>query len=344
MAERSPLHSIHVDRGARFVDFGGWEMPVQYDSVLSEHATVRNSCGWFDVSHLGRCRVPGDSLHALRHVLCNDVQGLEPFRTHYTMALNGAGGIIDDIIVWRRDNDFIVLPNAGNHHRIMSLLHDEGATVEDWRPNTCTIAVQGPEAPEAIEKVTGVRPRRSRVGSGRSGGTEVLVGGSGYTGEPGGEIIVDADAASGLITALEEVGAKPCGLGARDTLRLEAGLPLWGQDIDETTNPLEASLDFAIAWDHEFRGRDALVVAREKPLAKRLIGFRTEGRLIPRHGHRLRSGSAAGEVTSGNFSPTLQHGIGMGYISDVSPGQLEIEIRGGWHPVELVDLPFYRRK
>ncbi len=344
MPNRSALHGAHEARGARFVDFGGWEMPVQYESVLAEHATVRESCGWFDVSHLGRCVLAGSAVDAIDFVFSNDIRSLEPYRTQYTFALNASAGIIDDVIVWRRADDFVVLPNAGNHHRVMDLLREAGGEPEDWRPRTSTIAVQGPAAPDVMERVLGVRPRRSRVEEARFGDSEVLVGGSGYTGEAGGEIVVDNESAAAVLDALEQAGAKPCGLGARDTLRLEAGLPLWGQDIDESTTPVEAGLDFAVSYAHEFRGREALLADVDRPPAKRLVAFRTEGRLIPRHGYRLRAGAADGEVTSGNFSPTLQYGIGLGYVSSPEPHDLELEVRGTWHPVEIVQLPFYRRR
>jgi aminomethyltransferase len=345
MAERSPLHELHAARGARFVDFGGWEMPVQYDSVLAEHAATRDSCGWFDVSHLGRCRVDGPrALERLLTSFCNNAQTLEEGRTQYTMALNERGGVIDDIIIWRPlDAGYLVLPNAGNHLPIMDLLRGEGVEVADLRPETFSIAVQGPDAPRILESVVGVRPRRSRVATVEFEGTEMTLGGSGYTGEPGGELIGPNGSAAALVDALETAGARPCGLGSRDTLRLEAGLPLWGQDIDESTTPFEAGLDFAVSLDHSFTGRSALESQLAHGLTKRLLAFRLSGRQIPRHGYRLRSTHGEGWVTSGNFSPTLEYGIGLGYLTDLGPEAVEVEIRNAWHPVELVHLPFYRR-
>jgi aminomethyltransferase len=345
MAQRSPLHDLHAARGARFVDFGGWEMPVQYESVLAEHAATRGSCGWFDVSHLGRCHVTGSaSLATLGATFSNNAETLEEGRTQYTMALNDRGGVIDDIIIWRPlDSGYLVLPNAGNHVRVMDLLRGDGVEVTDLRPETFSIAVQGPDAPRILETVVGARPRRSRVAAVEFERAELTLGGSGYTGEPGGELIGPNQSGPALVAALEAAGARPCGLGARDTLRLEAGLPLWGQDIDETTTPLEAGLAFAVSFEHEFTGRSALEAQLDDGLSKRLVAFRLEGRQIPRHGYRLRSAGGEGWVTSGNFSPTLEYGIGLGYLTDLAPERVEVEIRGAWHPVQLVDLPFYRR-
>lgn len=342
---RSALHDAHAARGARFVDFGGWEMPVQYRSVLAEHEQVRTSCGWFDVSHLGRAWVRGAGAEAvLNKVFSNNTESIESGRTQYTLALNASGGIIDDVILWRFADDFLVLPNAGNHERVLHLITDAGVAPVDIRPTTCTVAVQGPLAPDILERVLGVRPRRSRVATARFEEVEVLVGGSGYTGEPGGEVVIAADNAAALVTSLEAAGAGACGLGARDTLRLEAGLPLWGQDIDESTTPYEAGLTFAVDLDHDFAGREALLRTSPEAAAKRLIGFTLDGRQIPRHGYRLRSGGTKGWVTSGNFSPTLQHGIGLGYLEGQLDADLEVEIRGEWRPAQVATLPFYRRK
>lgn len=342
MTNRSPLHSIHEKRGARFVDFGGWDMPVQYESVLAEHRTVRQGCGWFDVSHLGRGRIGGvGTLDALLGTFSNDAGMLDTHRTQYTLCLNQEGGIVDDVILWRLDQDFLVLPNAGNSDRVLGLLGAlPDVSVDDLRPTTFAVAIQGPKAPDVLQTVLGHRPRRSHVVTTTFRGAEITLGGTGYSGEAGGEVIGPAEIGPDLIDALESAGAQPCGLGARDTLRLEAGLPLWGQDIDQTTLPAEAGLEFAVSFTHQFTGREALETATPR---KRLMGFATEGRLIPRPHHRLRgAGGVSGEVTSGNFSPTLGHGIGMGYL-DGSADQVEVEIRGAWHPVDLVSLPFYRR-
>jgi aminomethyltransferase len=348
VTSRSPLHDLHAGLGARFTEFSGWEMPVQYESVLAEHRSVRLSAGWFDVSHLGRFRWEGEgATAALRRLLCNDVDRIEPGRTQYTMLLNDRGGIVDDLIVWRWDDEsYWVLPNGGNHRRVMETFAKSypEVEIEDLRPLTAAIAVQGPEAPGVLERVVGSAPRRFRTFSPTFEGHRVRGAGTGYTGEPGGEVVVDATVARDLADALIEAGCRPCGLGARDTLRLEAGLPLWGQDLDEDRTPLEAGLEFAVAWDHDFVGRAALETYQAGGATSKLVAFATEGRQIPRHGQRLRCGGLEGVVTSGNFSPMLERGIGLGYLPAGADGPVEVEIRERWVEAERVELPFYRRR
>jgi aminomethyltransferase len=347
MSGRSPLHDLHGRLGARFVDFGGWEMPVQYESVLAEHTAVREHAGWFDVSHLGRFEWGGpEAVETARRLLCNDLARIDPGRTQYTMMLNDAGGIVDDIVVWRWEEDRCwILPNAANHERVMGAFRDAGAdaVATDLRPSTVTLAVQGPDAPAALEAVLGAAPRRFRTLTGTFQDVPFWAAGTGYTGERGGEVTVPVETAEALAEALTEAGVVPCGLGARDTLRLEAGLPLWGQDLDEATTPLEAGLDFAVAFDHDFVGRDALQRQLDGGTPKRRVAFRTEGRRIPRPHYRLRTPGAAGWVSSGNFSPVLGCGIGLGYLAPPDDdGTLEVEIRGTWIPVERTSTPFIR--
>jgi len=341
VTERSPLHAVHEELGARFVDFGGWSMPVQYDSVLAEHAAVREAVGVFDVSHLGRATVSGQAAtEALRHRFCNDVANLEPGRTQYTMILNNAGGVIDDLMVWRHPSaDLWIMPNGTNHERVLGEL--PGVDIEDLRPETVCLAVQGPDAPELIESTFGVSIRRGRVAQGTFGGSTIRIGGTGYTGERGGEGVGPPEVMTAAFRALLAAGATPCGLGARDTLRLEAGLPLWGQDLTEEITPLQAGLGFAVAWDHDFVGRDALLEERDHP-RRRLIAFTTDSRQIPRHDNPLRAGGSTGWVTSGNFSPALGAGIGMGYLEPPTDDEVEVEIRGTWHPLRRVTPPFHR--
>lgn len=343
--QSSPIRSTHEGLGARFVDFGGWDMPVQYQSVLSEHAAVRDTVGIFDVSHLGRLDVSGSGATAtLAGLFCNDARDFEPGRSHYTMLLNEAGGIVDDIVVWRwADEHYWVLPNAANSDTVATAIADnrQGTVdVEDLRPTTAFFAVQGPAAPDLIAEVLGEAPRRFRTAVAGS----VRMAGTGYTGEPGGELCVPADAAGELWQLLTAAGAVPCGLGSRDTLRLEAGLPLWGEDIDESTTPIEAGLDFAVAWDHEFRGKEALALAVEEGPKRRLRGLVMDDRGIPRPGYRVRSGDAEGEVTSGNLSPGLNTGIALAYLSPPTQaeGDAEVEIRGVWVAAHLATPPFHQ--
>jgi aminomethyltransferase len=332
------------------VDFAGWEMPVQYESVLTEHEAVRAKAGVFDVSHLGRFRLEGPgSTELLRTLLCNDVASIEPGRAQYTMALNESGGIEDDIIVWRWDDErYWVIPNGANDDRIRAAFlgaADAGLTVEDLRETTVLVAVQGPDAPDAIKSVLGDKPGRFRLFEAEFERYPVWVAGTGYTGERGGEIAAPAEAAPNLFAAFLEAGVVPAGLGSRDTLRLEMGYPLWGQDLDPETSPLEAGLGWVVDWDHEFVGKTALEHQRDGGVVKQLVGFMMDGRQIPRHGYRLRAGEAIGSVTSGNFSPTLKRGIGMGYLlPPPSPNlEVEVEVRGVWLPTERHHPPFIGR-
>jgi aminomethyltransferase len=316
---RSSLHDLNESLGARFVDFGGWEMPVQYGSVLAEHRAVRESVGVFDVTHLGRFELSGAyARESISKRLCNDIAKIEPGRCQYTMMLNEDGGIIDDIIVWWWEPErFWIMPNAANQERVMAAFSkDSPNRVADLQASTVFLAVQGPEAPGLLGDVLGSSPSRFRSSVGHRDGAEVAMAGTGYTGEPGAEICVTPDVGHELFQALLEAGATPCGLGARDTLRLEAGLALWGEDIDETTTPYEAGLDFAVSLDHEFTGREALVAQRDNGVGRRLTGFILDERGIPRHGHKVTTSSGAeGTVTSGNMSPVLDTGIGMAYIA-----------------------------
>ncbi len=324
-------------------------MPVQYDGVLAEHAAVRQSVGLFDVSHLGRFDVTGPGATELvRYQLCNDVTTIAAGRAQYTMALNDRGGVVDDIIVWRyADDGYWVMPNGTNFDEILGRFADntDGATaVTAVRDETVLIAVQGPDSPGVVESVIGAMPGRFRVIDGEFEGGWFRAGGTGYTGERGAEIAVPSESGQSLFEALLEAGATACGLGARDTLRLEMGYPLWGQDLDESTTPLEAGLGWVIGWDHDFVGKAEVSRQQDNGVPRALVAFACEGRTIPRHGHRLRAGSSTGEVTSGNFSPTLGHGIGMGYLAPpIEPGTpIEVEIRHDWVPAQQVDPPFIK--
>ncbi len=324
-------------------------MPVQYDGVLAEHAAVRQSVGLFDVSHLGRFDVTGPGATELvRYQLCNDVTTIAAGRAQYTMALNDRGGVVDDIIVWRyADDGYWVMPNGTNFDEILGRFADNTATataVAAVRDETVLIAIQGPDSPGVVESVIGTMPGRFRVIDGEFGGGWFRAGGTGYTGERGAEIAVPSESGQSLFEALLQAGATACGLGARDTLRLEMGYPLWGQDLDESTTPLEAGLGWVIGWDHDFVGKAEVSRQQDNGVPRALVAFACEGRTIPRHGHRLRAGSSTGEVTSGNFSPTLGHGIGMGYLAPpIEPGTpIEVEIRHDWVPAQQVDPPFIK--
>jgi len=345
--KRSPLHGLHESLGARFVEFGGWEMPVQYESVLGEHRAVRSSVGVFDVTHLGRFQLTGSGSHAaLRRLLCNDIDRIEPGRCQYTMILNPSGGIIDDLIVWHWEKArYWVMPNAANHDRVMTMFSEEaGCQVDDLQAGTVFLAVQGPRSGEMLTKVLGDAPKRFRNVELGWGGGAIAMAGTGYTGEPGAEVCVEPEIGLALMETLVGEGVTPCGLGSRDTLRLEAGLPLWGEDIDETTTPLEAGLEFAVSFDHGFVGKASLETQRDRGVERKLIGFVLEGRGIPRHGHEVKSsGGGVGVVTSGNLSPVLGTGIGLAYLTPHAvPGEgIEVTIRNRPVPGRVVKLPFH---
>jgi aminomethyltransferase len=351
VTNRSPLHAAHEDLGARFTDFGGWEMPLQYEGTLAEHRAVRESAGVFDVSHLGRFGLSGaGALDLISRLLCNDPSRIEPGRAQYTMMLTPDGGVVDDIIVWWLEEDrFVVLPNGANHDTVIGEFAAQAAsdvTVTDLREASALLAIQGPSAPGIIEGVLGEVPRRFRVIEGLGPGESVVAAGTGYTGERGAEIMVPNETARDVLDRVVAAGAVPCGLGARDTLRLEMGFPLWGQDLDDTTSPLEAGLGWVVGWDHDFVGRDALIAQRDAGPGKQLVGFQFAGRTIPRHGHALRCGASSGTVASGNFSPVLEAGIGMGYLTPPPPPDatsVDVEIRGDWQTAEIVDPPFIDR-
>jgi aminomethyltransferase len=341
------LHDFNVEHGGRLVDFGGWEMPVQYDSVLAEHKAVRDSVGFFDVSHLGRFALRGSgAAAALSSLLCNNLERISPGKAQYTMMLNEAGGVVDDIIVWWLGSDeYWLMPNAVNQNRVMAAFsaHDD-TQVTDLQMPTAMIAVQGPTAPETIVDVLEQEARRFSTTHFQWGGGPVWMAGTGYTGEAGAEFVTDPRTATLAAEALIRHGVIPCGLGARDTLRLEAGLCLWGQDLDETTTPLEADLGFAVDLNHDFVGKPALDAQREHGVDKLLTGFVLDDKGIPRHGHEIRSGQSTGVVTSGNLSPILGTGIGMAYMSPpVGEGDgVEVKIRDRWVEGTVRKPPFHK--
>ncbi|HEX9847531.1 MAG TPA: glycine cleavage system aminomethyltransferase GcvT [Acidimicrobiia bacterium] len=346
--KRSLLHHLNESLGARFVPFGGWEMPLQYESVLGEHRAVRSAAGVFDVSHLGRFALSGPGSHvAIQRRLCNDIERIEPGRCQYTMILNSDGGIIDDLIVWWwAEHDFWLMPNAANHERVMEAFGKEpDCEVIDLQTDTVFLALQGPKASNLISQIVGEAPGRFRNRRVDWDGSVISMAGTGYTGEDGAEICVDPETGARLMRALIEADATPCGLGSRDTLRLEAGLALWGEDIDETSTPYEAGLGFAVSLDHPFVGRDRLVGQKAGGVERRLTGFVLEDRGIPRHGHEVRaSGGGVGAVTSGNLSPMLDRGIGLAYLSPPpQPDEtLEVDIRGRWVPARIAKPPFHQ--
>jgi aminomethyltransferase len=332
------------------VPFGGWEMPLDYGSTVEEHLACRSDAVVFDVSHLGTVRVAGSDAHALlQEQLTNDLDKIGPGRAQYTHLLDAAdGSVLDDIIVWWHPGDdhvVDVMPNASNTERVLGAIG--GTDVTDRR---AVLAVQGPAARALVADVfpAAAEVRRFRVGSGQWGGVECTIAGTGYTGEAGIEIAVPADVAPSLWDALLAAGVRPAGLGARDTLRLEAGLPLHGHELGPGITPLQAGLGWVVGWSKpDFRGRAALAAERDRGVARRLVGIATEGRRPPRADSPVLVGDdPIGVVTSGNFSPVLGHGIALAYVDTVDGGELPvteglvIDVRGSRLPGRVVPVPF----
>jgi len=357
------LIGLHRELGARLIGFGGWLMPVQYSGILDEHRAVRERAGLFDLSHMGELFVEGDDAgDALAAALVTDPRTLAVGRAHYSMMCAPDGGVIDDLIVYRLAPErFMVVANAGN----ADVVSDELATrLEAWRAvlddrslAMSLVAIQGPRAAEVLGPLTDVDLAGLRyyaIAEGQVAGVPTLVARTGYTGEDGFELFVDwargPEVWRALAAAGGPAGVIPCGLGARDTLRLEAGMPLYGNELDRTTNPYEAGLGRVVKLDKpgDFVGRDALArVARDGP-ARRLVGLSVTGRGIARHGYPvLDDAGRTGTVTSGTQSPTLGRPIAMAYVAprDADPGtMLAVEVREQPVAAEVVPLPFYKRQ
>jgi aminomethyltransferase len=347
---RSPLDAEHRALGAKMVPFGGWEMPLSYpQGTIAEHTACRHGAVAFDVSHLGTVRVAGPgALDRLQWALTNDLTRIAAGRTQYTHLLDEAdASVLDDIIVWWLAPDtFDVMPNASNTRRVTGALEAPGVAVEDITGRRAIVAVQGPEARDRVATVSGEAaevPRR-HVRPVDWDGVELTVAGTGYTGEDGIEISVPSAAAPRLWRAVLAAGVEPAGLGARDTLRLEAGLPLHGHELGPGITPLQAGLGWVVRWDKgDFRGRGPLLAERERGVARRLRGLAVEGRRPPRAEQAvLRDGDEVGVVTSGNFSPELGHGIALAFVPpDVEVGdRLAIDQRGAAVDATVVDTPF----
>lgn len=338
------------------VPFGGWEMPLAYPTgTVEEHRTCREAAVVFDVSHLGTVRVSGPgAFDALQRALTNDLGKVGPGRAQYTHLLDPQdASVLDDIIVWWVDEEvFDVMPNASNTDGVRDALveaaGDAELQIEDTTATRAVLAVQGPRAREVVAAVApdAADVARFRLMTFSYRGAECLVAGTGYTGEDGVECAVPLEAAEELWNALVAAGAVPAGLGARDTLRLEAGLPLHGNELGPGITPLDAGLEWVVSWTKgDFRGRDALQRRKEQGVTRDLRGLRTEGRRPPRAGQPvLRDGVEIGRLTSGNFSPILEGGIALALLPpDVAPGdELTIDVRGTEVPARCVELPFVR--
>ena len=356
--KRTSLYDTHVSLGARIVPFGGWAMPIQYESILQEARAVRSNVGLFDVSHMGRLKIEGSgAAPLLSRVLSVGAISMRPGRARYCLICNEDGGIIDDCIVYRNDEeDFLLIPNAANTVAVTDWLDrwntkPDAVSITNVTAETAMIAVQGPDSISMLNSLTAddissVLPFNTIHT--QIDGTNAMLAHTGYTGEDGFEAIVPAEAAARIWTLLVGQGAASCGLGARDVLRLEAGLLLHGNDMSVDTNPYEAGLERFVRPDRRgYVAREALLRARDEGVDKKLVGFFMTGRGIARHGHPIcHDERVIGEVTSGSPSPLLDRNIGLGYVpadfSEVGT-RLQIDIRGRLVDAEVTSLPFYIR-
>lgn len=357
MPARTPLYDRHVSAGARMVEFAGFMMPLQYSSIRDEHMAVRTRAGLFDLSHMGEVRITGGGADAtVQRLLSNDSSRLEPGAALYSVMCNERGGIVDDVVAYREDGGYMVVVNAACRSKDVSWMrgHLDAAELDDASDATALLAVQGPRALDVVRGVTSAPIEDIRafhfVGA-TVAGVPAMVSRSGYTGEDGYELYVDAAAAPGVWDAILEAGRDadlvPCGLGARDTLRLEAGLRLYGQDMDEDTDPYSCGLGWTVKLEgRDFAGAGALRALDPKHPPRRFVGLSLPPRSIARHGDEVRVDNApVGHVTSGSFSFTLGHGIATASVAGETPTDagLNVVIRGSAVAAERVPLPFYRR-
>jgi glycine cleavage system T protein (aminomethyltransferase) len=349
---RTPLFDRHAAAGARLVAFAGWEMPVQYEGVRAEHLAVRRAAGVFDVSHMGQIEASGADAEAfLQRLLSNDVAKLSEGGAQYSLLCREDGGVLDDLFAYRLPGDgprFLAVTNASNHERDLAWLVDHAAgldvAVDDAADRYAMLAVQGPEARAAVARLAdGELPARMRTADVELAGVPAMVCGTGYTGEDGCELLLPPDGATTVWDALVERSVRPAGLGARDTLRLEVCFHLYGNDLSEDRNPIEAGLGWCCKLDTGFIGSDALAAVEP---AQRLVPFAFTGPGIPRQDNTVAAPHGAGVVTSGTLSPCLEIGIGMAYVpvADTEPGTpIEVDVRGKARPAEVRDKPLYRK-
>ncbi|HLE98211.1 MAG TPA: glycine cleavage system aminomethyltransferase GcvT [Candidatus Thermoplasmatota archaeon] len=351
MSKRTALYDAHARLGARFVDFAGWEMPIQYTSILDEHRAVRERVGVFDVSHMSNLWVTGpDAETTLSRAFVANAARVPVGGTKYTCALAGDGTILDDLYIFHHPRGFHVVPNAGRNEIIAGRLRELGqADVRDVTGDTCIIALQGPQAGTTLAKALGrdlkELQRFHLTQAPELGGPEAFISRTGYTGEDGFELFLPGAEAPGIFARLCAAGAQPCGLGARDTLRLEKGYCLAGNEFDPPRTPLEAGLSWLVQWDHDFAGRAALEAQKARGEHDRLVGLRADGKGVPRRGCPVHvpGGPNVGTVSSGTLSPSSGVGIALAYVrpEQAKPGTaLDIDVRGRALAAEVVKLPF----
>ena len=358
---RTPLHPLCLQQQARMTGFSGWEMPVQFSGILQEHQAVRQAAGAFDISHMGKFVLTGaDVIGALQQIVPSDLTRLTPGKAQYTVLLNEQGGVVDDLIVYyhgqvSNQQKVTLIVNAGTTEKDKIWLQKhlpETVHLNDLSREQALIAVQGPTAAARLQQLCPSEDLQSvpRYGhlTGELLGQPAFFARTGYTGEDGFEVMVPAAAAAAVWRGLMDLGVVPCGLGARDTLRLEASMALYGQDISDTTTPLEAGLGWLVHWDKptDFIGRAVLERQKAEGVARKLVGLTLEGRNIARHDYPILSqGQPVGTVTSGTLSPTLGYPVALGYVPPAlaKPGQtLEVAIRNKTFPATVVKRPFYK--
>ncbi|MFH5804817.1 glycine cleavage system aminomethyltransferase GcvT [Alienimonas sp. DA493] len=363
---KTPLHAAHLAAGGHMVDFAGYDMPVRYGTIVAEHDAVRTAAGLFDISHMGRVRFSGPDAGVLLDKLLTNRVPTESGRVRYGLLCREDGGILDDVLTTRLADDWLMVVNAANRPTCLDWFrkHADGLNVEidDHTADTAMIAVQGPECGEIVSHVVHM-PLLETLGYYRASPAvwerpgeapvEITVSRTGYTGEDGFELIVPAESAEEMWHELREVGEPhglvPCGLGCRDTLRLEAGMPLYGHELTTETDPLSAGLGFAVALEKgDFLGRDAIAAVREEGLKRVRVGFEMRGRRVAREDAAvLHNEAVVGRTTSGTHSPTLGKAIGMAYVPPDAAAEgteLEIDVRGRAEPAAVVPLPFYKRQ
>lgn len=359
MDKKTPLHEQHERAGARIVPFAGYLMPIQYAGIIEEHQAVRQAMGMFDLSHMGEFTVTGkDALAAIDSLMTNDVSGLDASQIRYTPMCYPDGGIVDDLLVYRFADQLMLVVNAANISTDLAWIRDNVSpdiSVEDVSDETALIAVQGPNSAAFLQRFTDAELAHIdyyHFSTDQFAGVQAVISRTGYTGEDGFELYLKSNEAPAVWQELLEAGMpdglKPVGLGARDTLRLEAGYMLYGNDIDATTSPLEAGLNWTVKFgDSNFVGREALERQKAEGVRRRLMAFEMLDRSIPRaHFSLFRGEQQIGEATSGTYSPTFGRGIGLGYVQvdAARPGtEINIDIRAQPHPAKLVRKPIYKR-
>ncbi len=362
--KQTPLYDIHLELGAKIVHFAGWKMPLSYTGVTDEHRCVRTAAGLFDVSHMGRFELSGEGADALLSLMTPvALDRLPRGAAQYAMLLNDEGGIIDDIYLYKKgENDYLVIVNASNRLKVLRWIKKQRSEnlpkIQDITEETALIALQGPKSWQILSQIIPSRKKEIplrrfiEIDSPAAKDAKLLIARTGYTGEKGYEIVVPAQNAAdiwqAIMTAGADFGIKAAGLGARDTLRLELGYPLYGHEMDEKTTPIEANLSRFVDFEKDFIGKEKLVAQQEKGFPRELVGFELLDRGVPREGLLIYSEQKEiGTVTSGNYSPSLRKGIGMAYIDrrySEEGSELLIDIRGKGALAVIVKTPFYRKK